>query len=113
MVTTRGQHYRSPSPTSSQGRSSEVLDVKPVVAADKAFQLTSAWGTTTRSHVFWWDLLTRWKRRHKAASETNFLVARGPFPCKIGAQNSSKLKALDRCLLDGVTRDGAILGDSG
>jgi hypothetical protein len=53
MVTTRSQHYRSPSPASSQGRSSDLLDVEPVVAPDEAFQSTLAWGTVTRSHVFW------------------------------------------------------------
>ena len=53
MVTTRSQHYRSPSPASSEGRSSDLLDVEPVVAPDEAFQPTSAWGTATRSHVLW------------------------------------------------------------
>ena len=51
MVTTRSQHYRSPSPASSQGRSSDLLDIEPVVTSDKAFQPTSAWRTVTRSHV--------------------------------------------------------------
>jgi hypothetical protein len=53
MVTMRSQHYRSPSPASSQGRSSDLLDSEPVVAPDEAFQPTSAWGTATRSHVHW------------------------------------------------------------
>ena len=53
MVTTRSQHYRCPSPTSSEERFSDLLDVEPVVAPDEVFQPTLAWGTATRSHVFW------------------------------------------------------------
>jgi hypothetical protein len=53
MVTTRSQHYRSSSPASSQGRFSDLLDVEPVIALDKAFKPISAWGTATRSHVHW------------------------------------------------------------
>ena len=51
MVIIRSQHYRSPSPTSSQGQSSDLLDVEPVVAPDEVSQPTSVWGTTTWSHV--------------------------------------------------------------
>ena len=53
MVTTRSQQYRSSSPASSEGRSSDPLDVVPVVAHDEAFQPNLAWGTATRSHVVW------------------------------------------------------------
>ena len=53
MVTTRSQHYRSPSPASSQGQSSGVLDSVLVVATNEAFKPTSAWGTATRSHIHW------------------------------------------------------------
>src|ERR1700738_4617834 len=53
MVTTRTQHYRSPSPRASEGYPSELSDVEPVVAPDKAFKPISAWGTATRSHVHW------------------------------------------------------------
>ena len=53
MVITRSQYYRSPSPASSQGQSSDLLDVEPAVASDEVFQPTSAWGTDTRSHVLW------------------------------------------------------------
>ena len=51
MVTTRSQHYCSPSPASSQGRSWNLLDVEPVVAPDEALKPISAWGIATRSHV--------------------------------------------------------------
>ena len=80
--TTRSQYYHSPSPTSSQRRSSDLLDIEPVVACDEAFQSTLAWRTATRS--FEWYLLTRWRRRRELTSGIVFLVEQGPFPCKIG-----------------------------
>lgn len=53
MVMTQNQHYRLSSPGTSEGRSSDLLDVEPIVAPDKAFQPTSTWETATRSHVLW------------------------------------------------------------
>ena len=53
MVTTRSQHYHSPSPASSEVRSSDLLDVEPMIISDEIFRLISAWETITRSHVLW------------------------------------------------------------
>ena len=53
MVTTRSQNYHSPFSASSQGLSSDLLDIEPMITSDEAFQRTLVWGTATRSHILW------------------------------------------------------------
>jgi hypothetical protein len=72
MVTTRSQHYRSPSPASSQGQYSDLLDVELVVAPDEAFKPISAWETATRSHVHWVESLDEMEEETRGGIRDRF-----------------------------------------
>ena len=52
MVTIWSQHYRSPSLGASEGRSSNLSHIKPMIALDKEFLPNLAWETATRYHIF-------------------------------------------------------------
>ena len=84
MITTRSQHYCSPSPVSSKGRSSDLLDVEQMVVFNKVFQPTLAWRTATRSHILWVGSFDEIKEKTWGSIRDRFSDQVGPFPCNIG-----------------------------